>query len=59
MAEILLLHHSLGLTKGINTFADKLREVGNTIHVPDLFEGHLFTTTEDGMTYVNEIGFKA
>ncbi|MEC0227063.1 dienelactone hydrolase family protein [Paenibacillus alba] len=58
MAEILLLHHALGLTKGINAFADELRGAGHTVHVPDLFDGHLFTTIEDGMTYVNEIGFE-
>lgn len=58
MAEILLFHHSLGLTKGINDFADELRRAGHTVHVPDLFDGHLFTTIEDGMAYVNEIGFE-
>jgi len=58
MAEILLLHHSLGLTKGIHAFADELRGAGHTVHVPDLFDGHLFTTIEDGMAYVDEIGFE-
>lgn len=58
MAEILLFHHSLGLTKGINDFADELRRAGHTVHVPDLFDGHLFTMIEDGMAYVNEIGFE-
>ncbi|MED1952875.1 dienelactone hydrolase family protein [Brevibacillus centrosporus] len=58
MAEILLFHHSLGLTKGIHDFADKIRGAGHTVHVPDLFDGHLFTTIEDGMAYVNEIGFE-
>ncbi|WP_261808089.1 hypothetical protein [Paenibacillus sp. N3.4] len=48
----------MGLTKGINSFADELRGAGHTVHVPDLFDGHLFTTIEDGMTYVNEIGFE-
>ncbi|QHW31747.1 dienelactone hydrolase [Paenibacillus rhizovicinus] len=58
MAEILLLHHSLGLTKGIHAFADKIRGAGHTVHIPDLFDGHLFATIEDGMTYVNGIGFE-
>lgn len=58
MAEVLLFHHALGLTKGINTFTDELREAGHTVHVPDLFEGRLFTTIEDGLAYVNEIGFE-
>ncbi|MGM0883633.1 MAG: dienelactone hydrolase family protein [Bacillota bacterium] len=58
MAEVLLFHHALGLTKGIYTFADELRGAGHTVHVPDLFDGHLFTTIEDGMAYVKEIGFE-
>lgn len=58
MAEILLFHHALGLTKGIYTFADELRGMGHTVHVPDLFDGHMFTTIEDGMAYVNEIGIE-
>ncbi|MDF2653014.1 MAG: dienelactone hydrolase [Paenibacillus sp.] len=33
-------------------------EGGHTVHVPDLFEGHLFITIEDGMAYVKEIGFE-
>ncbi|MEK8128987.1 hypothetical protein WMW72_13870 [Paenibacillus filicis] len=44
----------MGLTKGINAFADELRGTGHTVHVPDLFDGHLFTTID--MAYVNEIG---
>ncbi|NOU98541.1 dienelactone hydrolase family protein [Paenibacillus planticolens] len=58
MAEVLLFHHALGLTEGIYTFADELREEGHTVHVPDLFDGHLFTTIEEGMAYVKEIGFE-
>jgi dienelactone hydrolase len=57
MAEVLLFHHALGLTRGICTFADELRGAGHTVHVPDLFDGHLFTRIEEGMSYVNEIGF--
>lgn len=57
MAEVLVFHHALGVTKGIETFASELREAGHTVHVPDLFEGRLFTSIEDGLAYVNEIGF--
>ena len=58
MAEVLIFHHALGLTKGIYTFADQLKGVGHTVYVPDLFDGHLFATIEDGMAYVKEIGFE-
>jgi dienelactone hydrolase len=58
MAEILLFHHAMGLTKGIHNFADELRGAGHIVHTPDLFDGHLFTTIEEGMAYVNKIGFE-
>lgn len=58
MAEVLLLHHALGVTKGIHAFAGELRGRGHTVHVPDLFEGRTFATLEDGMNYVKELGFE-
>ncbi|WP_068785700.1 dienelactone hydrolase family protein [Paenibacillus phocaensis] len=58
MAEILLFHHALGLTKGIHLFADELRGEGHTVHVPDLFDGRSFNSIEEGMTYVEELGFE-
>lgn len=58
MAEVLLFHHALGRTKGIYTFADEIRGAGHTVHVPDLFEGRLFSTIENGMAYIKEIGFE-
>jgi dienelactone hydrolase len=58
MAEVLLFHHALGRTKGIYTFADEIRGAGHTVHIPDLFEGRMFSTIENGMAYVQEIGFE-
>ena len=58
MAEILLFHHAMGRTEGILTFADKMREAGHTVHVPDLFEGHLFSTIEDGVAHAEEMGLE-
>jgi esterase/lipase len=58
MAEVLLFHHALGLTQGIYTFAEELRREGHTVHVPNLFEGRIFTTIDDGMNYVYEVGFE-
>ncbi|WP_219834045.1 dienelactone hydrolase family protein [Paenibacillus sp. R14(2021)] len=59
MAEILLLHHALGLTEGMHDFAGKLREAGHTVHLPDLFEGCVFDTVEDGLAYAQSVGFEA
>ena len=57
MAEVLLFHHALGLTPGVLAFADELRRAGHTVHTPDLYEGRTFGTIEDGMAYVQGIGF--
>lgn len=55
--EILLFHHALGLTPGIEAFADELRGAGHTVHTPDLFEGRTFSTIEDGVGFAGEVGF--
>jgi dienelactone hydrolase len=57
MAEVVLFHHSQGLTPGIIAFADELRGAGHTVHTPDLFEGRTFGSIEEGMRYAEEIGF--
>ena len=57
MAEILLFHHVQGLTPGVHAFADRLREAGHTVHVPDLFEGRRFDTIDAGIAHVQESGF--
>jgi dienelactone hydrolase len=57
MAEILLFHHALGLTPGVQSFADTLRANGHVVHVPDLFEGATFPTVEDGVAHAEQIGF--
>ena len=53
MAEVVLFHHSLGLTPTIVAFADELREAGHTVHTPDLFDGHTFATISEGMAYAD------
>ena len=57
MAEVLLFHHALGLTPGVQAFAESLRQVGHTVHTPDLFEGRTFETVQDGVGRAQEIGF--
>ncbi|WP_229740585.1 dienelactone hydrolase family protein [Ornithinibacillus halotolerans] len=51
-----MFHHILGKTKGIEAFAEQLRSAGHTVHVPDLFDGRTFSSLEDGLEFVNEIG---
>ncbi|MEV7373183.1 dienelactone hydrolase family protein [Streptomyces sp. NPDC090301] len=57
MAEVLLFHHSLGLTEGVVGFAEELRRSGHTVHTPDLYDGRTFTDLEAGVGYAQEIGF--
>jgi dienelactone hydrolase len=57
MAEVILYHHVLGLTSGIMAFAERLGEVGHRVNTPDLFNGRTFETIEEGMGFVNELGF--
>lgn len=57
MAEIVLYHHSQGLTDGVHAFAEELRSAGHTVHTPDLYEGQTFGTQEEGVDYARQTGF--
>ena len=57
MAEVLLFHHAQGLTRGIGDFADQLRGAGHTVHVPDLYDGQVFATLQEGAEYAAKVGF--
>ena len=57
MAEVVLFHHAQGLTTGVLDFAETLRAAGHTVHTPDLYDGHTFTTLDDGMAYLKQTGF--
>lgn len=56
MAEVVLFHHVLGLTDGVRAFAEELRAGRHIVHTPDLFEGVLLATIEDGAAYEDSIG---
>ena len=57
MAEVLLFHHAQGQTAGFHAFADELRSAGHTAHTPDLFDGRTFGSIDEGLAYVEEVGF--
>ena len=57
MADILLFHHAQGLTPGITVFADELRSAGHNVTVPDLYDGHTFSTLGEGLAYAKSVGF--
>lgn len=59
MAEVVLYHHALGLTRGVHAFADALRQGGHAVHTPDLYEGRTFAALEDGVAHAEAIGVDA
>lgn len=58
MADIVLFHHALGLTDGVLAFAGQLRDRGHVVSTPDLFEGRTFDALEQGLSYVENVGFR-
>jgi len=59
VTEVVLYHHVQGLTEGVGSFADELRQAGHTVHTPDLFDGSRFDTIDEGMGFAREAGFGA
>jgi len=57
MPEILLFHHVLGRTTGMESLADRFRAAGHTVHLPDLFDGRVFADREHGRAYAEGVGF--
>ena len=57
MADVLLFHHALGLTPGVQAFADRLRAAGHLVIVPDYYEGRTFDNIEAGVAHAESQGF--
>ena len=56
MSTVILFHHVLGLTDGVARFAERLREAGHTVITPDLFDGHVFASIDEGSLYRDDVG---
>ncbi|MFT4286520.1 dienelactone hydrolase family protein [Nocardioides sp.] len=56
MVSVLLFHHAGGLTPGVESFADRLRDEGHVVEAPDLFDGRRFADVEDGVAYARSVG---
>jgi len=59
MSHVFLFHHALGLTPGVEAFAEELRNAGHSVTVPDLFDGATFTSLDEGVAHVDSIGVEA
>lgn len=57
MAHIVLFHHALGLTPGVLAFGGRLEAGGHTLSIPDLYDGRVFDTLDDGVAHAQDIGF--
>ena len=57
VTEVLLFHHAQGQTAGFQAFARRLRADKHTVHTPDLYEGHTFSSLEEGVAYAKKVGF--
>lgn len=57
MAEIVCFHHAQGLTPGVQELADRFREAGHRVHLPDLYEGRVFADLGSGVEHAEAIGF--
>lgn len=56
MARIVLFHSAYGLRPAVHEAADRLREAGHEVHAPDLYDGRVVDTVEEGMAVREEIG---
>lgn len=57
MIDVIVFHHALGLTAGVQAFADRLIGAGHRVMVPDLYEGETFDDVDDGVAHAEAIGF--
>lgn len=59
MARVIVFHHALGLTEGIEAFGNALAVAGHDVITPDLFGGQIFGSVEAGVEHAESIGFQA
>ena len=56
MATVVLFHHVLGLTDGVRAFAKLLVTERHTVHTPDLYQGAIAASLEEGFAIKAGIG---
>lgn len=57
MAQLLVLHHALGLTRGVRSLARAWEDAGHQVSLPDFYDGHTFTDVASGVDYARSVGF--
>jgi len=56
MTDVVVFHHVQGLTAGVRAFAERLAEGGHTVHTPDLYDGQVAASLQEGFALKNGIG---
>ena len=56
MSHVVLYHHALGVTSGVEAFAGELRSAGHIVTVPDLFDGATYTSLDEGVAHIDSVG---
>lgn len=56
MVEVVLFHHVLGLTGGVCEFAERLAGEAHRVHTPDLYEGAVGSSFDEGFAIKDRIG---
>lgn len=56
MASIVLFHSAYGLRPAVHTAAERLRHLGHEVLVPDLYDGQVVDTLDEGLRIRDEIG---
>src|SRR5262249_2076842 len=56
VAEVVVFHHTLGLTGPVRRFAGELRAEGHTLHTADLYDGRMFESYEEGSAHAETLG---
>ncbi|MEU2260134.1 dienelactone hydrolase family protein [Streptomyces sp. NPDC019645] len=54
--DIMLFHSVHGLRPAVLAAAERLRAAGHTVWTPDLFEGRVYDSVEEGRAYKDEVG---
>jgi dienelactone hydrolase len=57
VTHVILFHHAQGLTDGVAEFAQRLRDAGHDVVVPDLYDGLTFDSIDAGVAHAEKLGF--
>ncbi|TLQ46546.1 dienelactone hydrolase family protein [Streptomyces marianii] len=54
--DIMLFHSTYGVRPAVLAAAERLRDAGHRVWTPDLFDGRVYDSVEEGRVYKDEVG---